>query len=522
VHPRNFRIKPIVLAASAGVHRLMRCRGDRAAALALLGALLFTACTGRGSSPRQTGTLKLSEAEFRYGVSPRRDPKVVYQDDVVLFEHGAEAVHSVSADGLTWTIDADIPHADEIKPGKIIFLTNRGVGRVLGIQRHGGELGVVLGPITLTDVIKEAELQGDQPVDLDQMIKYTAPDFPGAVFYTPPTVVPAPPSKSELEPGNGASVRLASYAYSGGPAAPPGRLPQPVQGPPGPLSLDDFKVYQFCCRSLGLKLVHDRNGLQVTAQAQLHLKAPSLRFNIIIHNSQIQTAELELRGAAGLTLEFEATSTSGIQGNINKQIWIPCDWEIGVGGLNGVPLAIAFHQGFILKTAFSARNSVLKARGDYAFSGSIQMGYHNGSWQASAPAALIVNQSLMDSLSGASLGITAFEIAYQGRVMVGIGAFGFVTGPYLGYVAAVGISRGSDAAGLLVGRTCKGAILNVDLQVGVGYSIPRPVTDVINFILRSFNLREIQGTGGLPPIIKNVFKKTGDLPVGCAGYPASP
>jgi hypothetical protein len=97
-----------------------------------------------------------------------------------------------------------------------------------------------------------------------------------------------------------------------------------------------------------------------------------------------------------------------------------------------------------------------------------------------------------------------------------------VTGPYLGYVAAVGISRGSDAAGLLVGRTCKGAILNVDLQVGVGYSIPRPVTDVINFILRSFNLREIQGTGGLPPIIKNVFKKTGDLPVGCAGYPASP
>src|SRR6266851_1208336 len=317
---------------------MMPCHSDRAAALALLGALLFTACTGRGSSPHQSGTLKLSEAEFRYGVSPRRDPKVVYRDDVVLFEHGAEAVHSVSADGLTWTIDAHAPHADEVTPGKIIFLTNRGVGRVLGIQRHGGELGVVLGPITLTDVIREAELQGDQPIDLDQMIKYTAPDFPGAVFDTAPTVVPAPPSKSELEPANGASVRLASYGFSQEAVAPPGTLPQPVQGPPGPLNIDDFKVFQFCCRSLGLKLVHDSNGVQVTAQAQLHLNTPSLRFNIIIHNSQIQTAELELRGAAGLTVEFEATSTTGLQGNFHKQIWIPCDWAIVAGGLNGVPL----------------------------------------------------------------------------------------------------------------------------------------------------------------------------------------
>jgi hypothetical protein len=86
--------------------------------------------------------------------------------------------------------------------------------------------------------------------------------------------------------------------------------------------------------------------------------------------------------------------------------------------------------------------------------------------------------------------------------MVGIGAFGFVTGPYMRYTASVGISRGSDVAGALVAPTCRGALLNVDLQIGVGYSIPNAVKNVVNFILTAFNLPEIQGTGGLPPLIK--------------------
>jgi hypothetical protein len=28
--------------------------------------------------------------------------------------------------------------------------------------------------------------------------------------------------------------------------------------------------------------------------------------------------------------------------------------------------------------------------------------------------------------------------------------------------------------------------------------------------------------GGLLPVIKNIFKKTGDIPAGCADYQASP
>ena len=44
---------------------------------------------------------------------------------------------------------------------------------------------------------------------------------------------------------------------------------------------------------------------------------------------------------------------------------------------------------------------------------------------------------------------------------------------------------------------CKQATLNVGLVAGIGYSIPKPVTDAINFFLRKLNLGEIKGYGGL-------------------------
>src|SRR5271155_4062887 len=41
----------------------------------------------------------LSDAELRYGVAPTRNTAVTYQDNVVLMEHGADAIKSVSPDG---------------------------------------------------------------------------------------------------------------------------------------------------------------------------------------------------------------------------------------------------------------------------------------------------------------------------------------------------------------------------------------------------------------------------------------
>ena len=66
-------------------------------------------------------------------------------------------------------------------PGKIFFLTGRAVGRVLDVRKDGGNLVVVVGPVQLTEVIREAHLTIDMPIDFGEAIAYSSPDLPGRV-----------------------------------------------------------------------------------------------------------------------------------------------------------------------------------------------------------------------------------------------------------------------------------------------------------------------------------------------------
>ena len=122
----------------------------------------------------------LSAAETRYGVSPKLDKRVTYQPDVIVMEHGAEAIRGPSTDGFTWAIDANAQGASDIQPDKIVFATGRVVGRVLKVVRKGNDLDVTLGPVELTDVIKEAHIDYSGAIDPAKMIVYVAPaGYPG-------------------------------------------------------------------------------------------------------------------------------------------------------------------------------------------------------------------------------------------------------------------------------------------------------------------------------------------------------
>jgi hypothetical protein len=523
------------------------------------------------SEPHALDPHKMSDAEFKFGVSPTRNLNVTYQPDVVLMEHGAEAVKSMSSNGLAWTLDANAPGAADVKEGKIIFATNRVVGRVLGVVRKGSEMQVVLGPVALTEVIKDAHLSYDQPVDLGQMIAYSAPDYPGADGdTTPPLRTAMGPRRARtsvsfakvtstgdvlpmLTEGRAGAVRVStamltsadrqqlramqtsrvtrgsrtaesrySQAIPQVPDAPqlpgisqiPGAsslptLPPmpstPSIGPPSEVSISDFKVVPFCCGGLGMKIDHKDARVQLTAYAVLRLSAPSLHFKLDIVDGAIKTAVVELRGAAGLTVHFDAYSFKGLDGNINTSFYVPVDLTIPIGGM-AVPFAVTVRQTFLVETRFSAKQSKMSAEGDYAFGGSVEMGYSNGGWGVSAPEQLHTKRNLAESISGASMGINGLTFAYGGRVIVGIGAFGFVTGPFLAYNTSVGVTRATDLSAPS-GRICGSSRLLVLLKAGVGYQIPQTVTKAINFFLRALNLKEIEGSGGIATEKQIVDKK---------------
>jgi hypothetical protein len=453
------------------------------------------------------GNKELTDAELRYGVAPTRNSQAEYQDDVIIVGGGADAVRSVSADAVTWTIDANAPHASELAPGRIVFLTDRAAGRVLGVQRDGGNLGVAIGPAALTDFIKNADFTYDQPLDVDSMLSYTAPEFPGGVVTAEGSLGPEAPGK--LIPSALAGVAQKDQAEALVAAA-----IEEVE-PLEKLDLHDFKITPFCCGGLGLGVSYDRGGVLIKARTVVWLKSPSVHFDLKIIHGAVQTAKLELRGLGGLTMVFDAGSTVGVNGNLNSQLWIPAEFRLPIYGLP-VPVAVAFHEGFIIKTAFSSKNSTLHAVGDYSFAGSLEVGYENGSWVAKAPTELTVKQSLLKSVNGASLGTAGLVMGFHGRVVVGIGAFGFMTGPYAGYSATIGIVRGADVA-LPLAPGCQAATLDRAINMGIGYSIPEPVTKVINFCLKALNLRQIDGVGGTKPIWQWMPKMHAASREGCDG-----
>jgi hypothetical protein len=515
-------------------------KAGRAIPVLLAVLLLGGACKGRvpASSPGAPGTTspasstafagKLTAAEIKWGTSPTRNSEVTYQDDVVLIEHGAEAIRSMDPNGLAWTIDANAPHADEIKPDKIMFATGRAVGRVLAVERKGNDLAVTLGPVEITDVIKDCNISSEQPLDLGTMVAYSAPDYPGAVADA------SQPSESSGARQTGEDAATVAVILPSGEVGPGGSLwdardssrfrsmlsslagshsaSAAPAGDGAPLNISDFRITPFCCGGLGVKLVHDGSDGKITAYAVLRLKSPSLRFNLVIAHGSVQTAEVELMGAAGLGVHFDAGTAAGVPGNINKTFFVPVDLSLPISGI-GAPFAVTLRQTMTLTTFFTVQTATLSADGEYEFQGSISMGLHNGSWGASAPTSLTTKQSLLQSMGGASLGVNGLTFGYGGKVIVGIGAFGFVTGPYMGYNTVIGITKGSDMT-MVASIPCRSAILDVSMRFGVGYLIPQPVTSAINFILKRLNLKPISSSGGAEHT-EALIHKSDVFPAGC-------
>jgi hypothetical protein len=153
-------------------------------------------------------------------------------------------------------------------------------------------------------------------------------------------------------------------------------------------------------------------------------------------------------------------------------------------------------QRFQIITSLGVRNSTLTGTGDYTFNGGFKVGYFDGNWNIAGPAGFSAKHSLMQSSGGISIAPSGLNLGHQIRVIVGIGAHGFAAGPYVSFNSAVALFKGSDL-GII---PCKEVNLVVSLSGGVGYSIPRAITGLINSVLRALNIKySIDGEGGFYP-----------------------
>src|SRR6185437_12113726 len=184
--------------------RTVHARGTLVCALAT--TLLAAACAKHPSvpapappaAPQQPETARSSAGEsagdrfFDLAHNPGAavgtplDPRVVYAPDVILMEEGDKAIKMAASDGMTWVFDASAPHVNELQEGKIVFATGRAVGRIGQITRAGGTVTVKLAPVQITEVIHQGHFLIDSNFRPQDLIVYTAPDFPSVLDLSPP------------------------------------------------------------------------------------------------------------------------------------------------------------------------------------------------------------------------------------------------------------------------------------------------------------------------------------------------
>jgi hypothetical protein len=465
------------------------------------------AASPTAAAPRIAGVpaslAKLTPNELKWGISPTRNAQVTYQPDVIIMEHGADAVRALSSNGMTYTIDANAPHADEIKVDKILFATGRVMGRILKVDSTPEGLAVTLGPVEITDVIRDCDLKSDQPLDFSSAVVYVAPDYPGATTEDKPTETSLGPPEV---PMYFASYQQATQQTAG-----------PTFGAPLQMYINDFMVIPVCCHGLGISIARQGSGVTMQASATVQLNNPHVVFKLDIRHGTIYTALVQLAGTAGFRVSFQARTDAGVTGNIKRNFFVPVDNTFPLLGL-AVPLSVVIRQTLRVETIFSAQTGTLEATGEYVFTGDFKAGKENGGeWSAQGPMGVTTKQNLANTLTGVSMGVNGLVFAYGAKVIVGMGAFGFVTGPYVGYNTVVGVNKSPDLPGAL---PCGSGTLNTSLRYGVGYQIPQVVTDVINVFMHALGVREINSEGGYEKEDK-LIDKTDYYPAGCYGSKAS-
>jgi len=480
----------------------------------------------------------LTKSEVQFGVSPKRSPDVEYQPGVILMEHGDQAIRAVGSDGMSWTFDAKAPNVSDFQEGKIVFATGRAVGRIMALGRKGSTVTAILGPVQVTDVVKNGRFIMNQSVDADKMITYVAPDYPGMNSdsgLTKSASLGAPNGEggghetvvlSRIEHGRWTPTSMSRTAADGRRTTYRRRghrwvdaltqLPSPEQtlGAIPSLTADDNNIRMKPVASnsgVGLQYYFvDKSGLSVTASGTVTLHAPQVHCVFTILNGKVDSAGISIAGAAGVHLMIDSHSPTTKFVNMHIKHWVPVDFSIPLGG--PIPFALTFATLFDVNSGISAQSTIIRAEGEYNFGGKIWAGRAGGRWSLSTPAEPTTVTDLTESLSNISVGINSFAMAFSIRALVGIGAFGFNAGVY----AAVRFG-GSILGSPTEAFPCRQATLGVFLDSGIGWQTPGFVSAAINFFLKPLTGRAIDAVGDITTApADTIFTYGRQIPDGCA------
>ena len=473
-------------------------------ALAVIGASLPSACGSAVALQEDP----LDPQVQRYGYAPQPNPSITLQPDVVIVQGGARAIKSAGDDGLTWVIDARAAGADRVAVGSVMFVTSRAMGRVLRMERRGDDLGVVLGPVDLTDVIRHGTLRLEQKLDADAIIFQKTADaarlarlpeerysLTGALRLSRASFVtqPADPvaTKGSLQ------VKLGEFdvePYIKHKA----QAPKDVMGFGVKVSRGirwvDEKKGSFSAHGGGFQ---GTAGLKFGADVSIYGREITVRSTIPIRDGQVEHgASFVIDGIEEVSLGLIAGADRGRPDNVKVRGEIPVEifMQFPPSPATWVPMVLQIKHKLFVELVFSSRNSTLLGHGRYKVAGSI--GYQNGSL---AIPAFSVLQPMIDSVTGVTLGPAVIVVGSETRLFWGVGTRAFSTGVYGKLAIGASISQGSLLGAALL--LCRGVTLKIDAGYGIGTVAVSEVNELLSKLLGKEIKTDIELIETMHPVV---------------------
>jgi hypothetical protein len=404
------------------------------------------------SPPASGGRERWSGIERRFGGGITHYAGVDYQPAVVVIGGGAKAIRAESPDGLTWTISGNAPGAADLRVGKIMLATTFASGRVLKLTRVGPNLRVVLGPVAVTDVIRDGVFDSTAPITLGQPLASK-------------TALPAKPPKPRPKRKLHGIARTSEAA--------------------------GFSSSPICCSGgMGVHIKYDNGEGRLSATVTLVAERPTVSFRIRIGGGRLLDAALRLHGAAGLRYNLDGATLSG-KGDVKSgPIEVPGSFTIPLVG----PLAITFTQSYDVSLQFAGRATV-QAVGEYRLVG--DLGFHTGGGGATEePVEMTTETPITQNTLSLGVGENAISLGWALRATVGIGVGVLSAGAWADLRTGFAlVADGSGLESLKFG--CARADIDVTSKYGVGYTLADFVRNIVNAVLGAVGAKPIAAKGGL-------------------------
>ena len=443
--------------------------------------------SGTSTPGGQTGSNPAAAAQF--GLAPKPGGDVTYQPDVVFIERGAEAIRSVTSDGLTWTIDRRAPGVENVTTGVVLYLTSLAVGRVVRVQEvSADDLAVTLAPVDLGEVIKDGNIRIDQDIDLAGWGLRSIADTPGLLGELAPLAPEATQAASSrsTDIDRFGTQRAYLAPFPEGPAGVPALDILPTMPPPYNQGDTTWEVGDWSGRvartggDIAFTVATD-GDLKWAGKVVFHFTQPHLDADIGIVDGEVGNGEIRLRGLRQIALGLQAGSVNGLGDNTSEKVELPVslDTPVIVGGV-AMNLNVTFK--FLIQTAFTAKNSTIEAVGAWDTEGPLSYSRESGAVEVSWPT-VTPNPNILDSLKSISIGTTGIVFATSIKVMLGLGVPAFNAGPYAQVVTSVALATGSSIGFAGEAMKCRQATVTVQGSFGAGLTVGDTVGKALNAYL---------------------------------------